>query len=104
MTTLRVRPAADRDTDEAAEHYAREAGIDVALRFLDAVELAYRRIVESPWAGAPVTAFEARLAGLRFWPVPGFEAILVFYVASPGVIEVVRVLHGARDLPKRLEE
>jgi hypothetical protein len=31
VTTLRVRPQADRDTDQAAEFYAREAGIDVAL-------------------------------------------------------------------------
>jgi plasmid stabilization system protein ParE len=35
--------------------------------------------------------------------VPGFESYLVFYVPSPGVVEVVRVLHGARDLPRLLE-
>ena len=104
MTTLRVRPQADRDTDEAAEFYAREAGIEFALEFLAGVELAYRRIVETPWAGAPVTAFEPRLAGLRFWPVPDFETMLVFYVPSPGAIEIVRVLHGARNLPHRLAE
>jgi len=35
--------------------------------------------------------------------VPGFESYLVFYVPSPGVVEVVRVLHGARDLPRFFE-
>jgi len=35
---LRVRPRADADVDEAADYYAEEAGPDLALRFLDAVE------------------------------------------------------------------
>ena len=104
MTTLRVRPEADRDTDLAADFYAREADIDVALQFLSAVDQAYQRLVEHPHIGTSVKAFEPRLADLRFWPVPGFESYLVFYVPSPGVVEVVRVLHGARDLPRIFEE
>jgi toxin ParE1/3/4 len=103
VTTLRVRPEADRDTDLAADFYAREADIDVALQFLAAVDQAYQRLVEHPHIGTSVKAFEPRLADLRFWLVPGFESYLVFYVPSPGVVEVVRVLHGARDLPRLLE-
>jgi plasmid stabilization system protein ParE len=30
--------------------------------------------------------------------VTGFENILVFYRTREGVLEIVRVLHGARDL------
>ncbi|TAJ16180.1 MAG: type II toxin-antitoxin system RelE/ParE family toxin [Planctomycetota bacterium] len=103
VTALRIRPQADRDTDQAADFYAREADIDVALRFLAAVDQAYQRLVEHPHVGTPVKAFEPRLAELRFWPVPGFESYLVFYVPSPGVVEVVRVLHGARDLRRFFE-
>jgi plasmid stabilization system protein ParE len=36
--------------------------------------------------------------GLRYWPVPGFERYLVFYVPTSARIDVVRVMHGARDL------
>jgi hypothetical protein len=36
--------------------------------------------------------------------VPGFENTLVFYVPSPGVVEVMRVLHGARDVARLLED
>jgi len=46
VTTLRVRPEADRDTDLAADFYAREADIDVALQFLAAVDQAYQQLVE----------------------------------------------------------
>lgn len=80
MTALRVRPEADRDTDQAADFYLREAGLEIALRFLDAVDRAYQRLVEHPLIGTPVTAFEPRLEPLRSWPVPGFECTLVFHV------------------------
>jgi len=104
VTALRVRPEADRDTDLAADFYAREADIDVAIQFLAAVDQAYQRLVEHPHIGTAVRAFEPRLAELRFLSVPGFESTLVFYVPSPGVVEVVRVLHGARDLPRLFDE
>lgn len=104
MTKLRVRPEADRDTDLAADFYVHEANVDVALQFLAAVGLAYERLAEHPHIGTSVKAFEPRLAELRFRPVPGFESYLVFYVPSLGVVEVVRVLHGARDLPWVFDE
>jgi toxin ParE1/3/4 len=98
VTRLRIRPLADRDTDEVAEYLAREANLDVALRFLWGVESTYGRIVAHAEAGSPVHAFDTRLAGLRHWPVDGFEQYLVFYVSLPAFIDIVRVLHGARDL------
>jgi toxin ParE1/3/4 len=39
------------------------------------------------------------LEGLRLWPVPGFERHLIFYVERADYIDVLRVLHGARDIP-----
>lgn len=99
MTTLRVLPAADRDTDEAADYYATTASLDVALRFLAAVSACYEFLLENPLVGSTVSAFDARLSELRFWRVKGFEDYLVFYRALPEHLEVVRVLHGARDLP-----
>jgi toxin ParE1/3/4 len=44
-----------------------------------------------------------RLADLRRWPVSGFPNHLIFYQPTEGGIEVVRVLHGARDLATMLE-
>lgn len=102
MTALRVRPEADRDTDQAADYYAREANLDLGLRFLGAVEAAYARLLEHPHIGSTVASFHPRLSGLRFWPVPGFESHLVFYVPSVDSVEIVRVLHGAQDLQQVL--
>jgi toxin ParE1/3/4 len=38
------------------------------------------------------------LTELRFLPIARFKKYLVFYRPIPGGIEVVRVLHGARDI------
>jgi plasmid stabilization system protein ParE len=35
-------------------------------------------------------------------PVPGFDNFLVFYQVTPRTVDVVRVLHGARDIRKVL--
>ncbi len=39
-----------------------------------------------------------RLNGLRRFPVRGFEKYLVFYLPREAGIDVIRVLHGARDI------
>jgi hypothetical protein len=44
--------------------------------------------------------------GLRFlrsWPVAGFEAIRIYYLADVDAIHVIRVLHGKRDVNSVLE-
>ena len=44
-----------------------------------------------------------RLEGLRVWRIQGLEKHLIFYRTVPDGIEIVRVLHGARDLDRLLE-
>ncbi len=104
MTRIRVRPQADRDIDRAADDYAHDANVDVALRFLAAIDEAFLRLCRHPKSGSDVQKVSTRLAGLRFALVPGFESYLVFHIPSPECIEIVRILHGARDLAPILEE
>ncbi|MFC1707767.1 DDE-type integrase/transposase/recombinase [Planctomycetota bacterium] len=44
------------------------------------------------------------LAGIRMWSIRGFKNHLIFYRPSPEGLDVVRVLHGARDIPRILGE
>ena len=74
----------------------------MALRFLDSVEEAVRVISRNPAAGSPRSF--ANLPGLRSWPVPWFEDIRVYYVHTAGVLRIVRVLHGSRDLGRILKK
>ena len=39
-----------------------------------------------------------RLAGVRVWRVSGFEKHLIFYRPNPEGVEILDVIHGARDI------
>ena len=97
------RERAQRDIDEAVGHYLAEAGVAVALDFIDALEDACRRISEQPAGGSPRYAHELDIPGLRFRTVRRFPH-LVFYVEGKMMIDVWRVLHGARDIPVWMRE
>lgn len=92
------RPRARRDVLEAAQYIAKE-NIAAALRFADAVRQTEELLAETPGIGAPGNFARPELAGMRSHSVQGFRKYLIFYIAGDSGIEIVRVLHGARDLP-----
>ena len=98
-----LRERAQRDIDEAAEHYLTEAGAAVALDFIDVLEETHRQIGAQPATGSPRYAHELDIPGLRFRSVKGFP-YMVFYVERESEIDVWRVLHGARDIPAWMQE
>ncbi|MYD66513.1 MAG: type II toxin-antitoxin system RelE/ParE family toxin [Chloroflexi bacterium] len=105
MTTRPVvlRERAQRDVEEAVEHYRAEASAAVALDFVDALEAAFRLVGEHPAAGSPRYARELDLPGLRSRLVPGFPYV-VCYVERDADVDVWRVLHTARDISAWLRE
>ena len=97
------RQRARRDIDEVKGRYQSEASAAAALRFLDAVELAFERMGEHPASGSPRYARVLGIAGLRAWNVTGFP-YLVFAVEEEPVVNVWRVLHAASDIAAWLLE
>jgi toxin ParE1/3/4 len=97
------REFANRDVDEAVEHYLKEGGESVAIGFIDALERAYQQIGRHPEAGSPRYAHELNLPDLRFLAL-GRYPHLIFYVERSDYIDVWRVLHGKRDIPAWLQE
>lgn len=65
-----------------------------------AVEETFEQLVAMPHLGSPRDFEDARLHGIRQWPVRGFKNYLTFYrpFASRNGIEIVRVLHASRDI------
>jgi toxin ParE1/3/4 len=96
--SVRLRERAAIDIDRAADDYLGEAGAQVALRFVDAVERAVGQIGRSPHAGSLRFSYELEIPGLRVRPVARFP-YLVFYVVGNEVVEVWRILHSRRDIP-----
>lgn len=95
------RERALQDVEEAVDHCLAEAGQDVALGFIEALEQAYALIARHPEAGSPRLAHELNLPGLRSWPLQRFPQVM-FYVVQEDRVDGWRVLHGQRDLPSWL--
>jgi toxin ParE1/3/4 len=98
------RPSANRDLVEIYRYYARQAGIRVADRFFAQAEATFARLARMPRIGTRYEPQEPRYADLRYFPVSRFRMYLVFYRPVRGGIEVLHVLHGARDIAGILAE
>lgn len=98
-----ITPSADRDLDAQFFYFAEES-VSLARRFFAAAELTFDRLARVPELGAVYGFERAEIADLRVWQVRGFENHLIFYRPIPDGIEVVRVLHGARDIPTVFDE
>lgn len=96
------RSEANRDVDEAIEHYLSESAEQAALGFIDALEQAYAHIARHPATGSPRYAHELNIPGLRSWSLKRYP-YLVFSVEREDHIDVWRVLHGQRDIPAWLD-
>lgn len=53
--------------------------------------------------GARRQSRNSKLKDLRSWPISGYRNYLVFYIALDREIDVLRVVHGARDVDQLIE-
>ncbi|MBV9851333.1 MAG: type II toxin-antitoxin system RelE/ParE family toxin [Armatimonadetes bacterium] len=100
MREIIRRPEAKRDLMDAADHIAEHGGFDASDRFLAATEATFRKLALMPGMGVVRNYGNPELPGLRMWPVPKFAKYLIFYMATETRLEIVRVLHGARDIER----
>ena len=91
-------PRAKQDLEDCAIYLAENGSLQVALRFLECSEATFEILAEHSGFGRQMQFSRPELEGLRSFRVQGFENHLVFYLPREFGIEVVRVLHGARDL------
>jgi toxin ParE1/3/4 len=95
------RPRARRDIIEQALFIGRDQP-EAAERFQDAVEQAEQMLADMLAIGAPRPI--GRFKDLRVWRVHGFDRHLIFYRPIVGGIDVIRLLHGSRDIAAVLEQ
>jgi toxin ParE1/3/4 len=96
-------PAADRDSDEHFVYLAHRS-IEAAVRFFHALDSTLQKLAAMPELGELQRFGRKELADLRVWQVQGFENYLIFYRPVEQGIEIVRVLHAARDIEVIFED
>lgn len=100
LRILRRRKAA-RDAEDIADYIAKDS-LDAGVRFLENTESTLKELAANPSIGSPFQSEHPELANLRFRRVKGFPNHVIFYFEHKDAIEVVRILHGARDLETEL--
>ncbi len=93
-----VKPKADRDLDDYADYLAEHASLDVALRFFDAASSTFALIANQPNMRWHSRVKYRGLETLRVFRVTGFEHMLILYRILPDRVDVLRVIHGSRNL------
>jgi toxin ParE1/3/4 len=99
---LVVSPRAQADVDEHAA-YLDDRNPDAGWRFLVEIHDAFDRLPTFPHLGQAWPTTRTELVGVRRLVLTTFP-ISLFYRATETVVEVLRVLHHARDIPPLLDD
>ena len=97
MTGVQKHSAAKRDLVRHYIYLFDNAGLEVAERLLLQTEKSFVSLSRHPKMGIELQVRRPQLAGVRKWPVKGFENFLIFYRPQAKGISIVRVLHGSQD-------
>jgi toxin ParE1/3/4 len=103
VTKLYIRPAAATDIDEIVDYLAEE-NPSVAQGFIRDLQKSFDLLTSNPKIGVKRQYRLEALSEIRMFPLKKFSSYLVFYQADDGAIDVVRLLHGHRDIERLFSE
>jgi toxin ParE1/3/4 len=91
MPVITKRPRAATDLAEIWDYIANDSETH-ADSFIETIDQKLHTIAEQPHIGRPRDELET---GVRSFPIGQY---IIFYRPIPNGIDIIRVLHGARDL------
>jgi len=97
MPVIKLKPTAYNDMAEIWSYVAENGSTEQADKLIDRLEAKVRSLAESPNFGRLRPEL---LESLRSFPVGRY---IIFYLPIKNGIEVVRVLHGSRDIDSLFE-
>ncbi len=102
MGNVYKHPQVIRDLIDLATYIARD-NMNVSDNFL-AVEEIFKQLAQTPKMGKVRKFDNPNLADVRQQAIKGFKNYLVFYMTKDSDVEILRVLHGRRDIDAILNE
>lgn len=94
---------AEADVEEIVRYIAFD-NPQAGEAFRAALQSACEMLADLPEAGSARSFGNPELKSLRLWRIPGFKKYLIFYHNTDEGVEIVRVLHSARDIPSLFEK
>lgn len=93
------------DLAKQVDWYRDNASPEVAGRFVDAVERTLKQLTRMPGLGRRRFIEWPELEGMHSFRVQHpFRRLLIFYRFNNSTLFAERLIHGVRDLPRRVRE
>ena len=93
-----VRNRATQDIRLQANYILAQGNREAAERFLLFTESAFSQLAITPNMGKVMRLPLSIQGKIRQWRIKNFRDFLIFYRVQEDLVEILRVLHGARDL------
>lgn len=103
MGEIKKRPQVISDLIEIAT-YIGENNLESSDRFLFSAEETFRELGNFPQMGRICHFSHPKLTEIRQIGIKGFKKYLVFYCLIENGVEILRVIHGIRDIEAILED
>ncbi len=95
---IEISAAAEFDLEVIFDYTENEFGVDQAVRYVSSFDDAFEMLLLHPESGRDRSEIREELRSILK------ERHVVFYRIKIDRIRIVRVLHGARDLPKQFSD
>lgn len=95
---LTIRNRATQDLRQQANYILSNGSVGAAENFLKLAEATFAQILAVPRIGKSLDFVLNQMGEVRQWRIKNFRDYLVFYRVQDEQIEILRVLHGSRDL------
>jgi toxin ParE1/3/4 len=91
------------DLEEISDYIAQHSS-SASLRFLDAAQDTFQFLERFPLVGRACRFRDPRMSDVRKRTIQGFKKYVVYYRPTAEGVEILRVVHGARDRGELLGE
>ena len=93
-----IRDRATQDLRLQANYILAKGDRKAAENFLECAELTFFQLAKTPKIGKKVSLLAPHQPEIRQWRIKNFKNYLIFYQIREETIEILRILHSARDL------
>ncbi|NJL90903.1 MAG: type II toxin-antitoxin system RelE/ParE family toxin [Coleofasciculaceae cyanobacterium SM2_1_6] len=93
-----IHDRATQDIRRQANYILAKGNREAAERFLESAEYTFAQLATTPNMGKVLSLILSDMKTIRQWRIKNFKDYLIFYQVQAEQVEVLRVLHGARDL------
>lgn len=100
---IHIRPQAKYDIESIID-WLKQENTTIVKPFLQQLQTTFDTLADFPEIGHLRRYNNPALKNIRMFPVKNYSTYLIFYQTSPADIQIIRVLHGARDIARLFEQ